>query len=92
MTDEALKAFGEDCVAEAAPDIVKAATVDLKVENSGLKATEDALRAQRDDALVQRDDAKKEAKTLTIIGTVLSWVGGLLLAADFIFGWWRFGG
>lgn len=91
MTDDQLTAFGEECVTEAAPEIAKEATTELRIENAGLKASGAVLKDQRDDALKQRDTERKKRGTLETLLWVISYIGGILLAADFIFGWWRFG-
>lgn len=91
MTDEELQAFGEECVAEAAPAIVKEATTDLRIENAGLKAGEEALKAQRDDAREEAKAERKRARSLEGWGILAAWVGAVLFVADFVLGWWRFG-
>lgn len=91
MTDEELQAFGEECVAEAAPDIVKEATTDLRIENAGLKAENSVLTSQREAAQEEAKAERKRARNLEVGGIVAAWVAAVLFVADFILGWWRFG-
>lgn len=91
MTDDELQAFGEECVAEAAPDIVKEATADLRIENAGLKAENSVLASQRESAQEEAKAERKRARGLEVGGVIAAWVAAFLFVADFVLGWWRFG-
>lgn len=91
MSDEDLRAFGEECVAEAAPAIIAEAVAEKTVEIAGLMAAQAVLERQRDDAREALGDERDARKGAEGWARLLEGLASILVAVSFIFGWWRFG-